>query len=189
MDGPGFGANNTINVIGITIPSIIILISYLKIWLQWRRNKKNLKSVVMNKTGHEDVKLGFSMLLICISFMTFSSLLIIYELVLRSNNSGSSMVFLCLFWFQFYSNFLIYAIWNEQYRKSFYFFFRNVMFCKSLCPYSYFGNKPIDANVILKQGAIHMWQFFSPHFGVVSEFLELRKIYKTLFHGNFLLFS
>lgn len=135
LDGPGFGANNTINVIGITIPSIIILISYLKIWLQWRRNKKNLKSIVMNKTGQEDVKLGFSMLLICISFMTFSSLLIIYELVLRSNNSGSSMVFLCLFWFQFYSNFLIYAIWN-------------VVFCKSFCPYSSFRNKTIDANII-----------------------------------------
>ena len=147
----GFWANDTINVIGITIPSIIIFISYL------RRSRKNLKSD--KNTDHEDVKLGFSMLLICISFMTFSSLVIIYELVLSSNNNYSpliSMVFLCLFWIQFYSNFLIYAILNEQYRKSFYFFLQNVVFCKSFCPYSYFGNKPIDANVILKQGAIHM---------------------------------
>ena len=142
--------DDTINIIGITIPSIIIFISYLKIWLQWKRNKKNLKSD--KNTDYEDVKLGFSMLLICISFMTFSSLVIIYELVLRSNNSGSCIVFLCLFWFQFYSNFLIYPIWNEQYRKSFYFFLQNVVICKSFCP---FGKKTITVNMNLKEGAIH----------------------------------
>ena len=48
----GFWANDTINVIGITIPSIIIFISYL------RRSRKNLKSD--KNTDHEDVKLGFS---------------------------------------------------------------------------------------------------------------------------------
>ena len=59
-----------------------------------------------------------------------------------------------------YSNFLIYEIWNEQYRKSPYYFLQSVVFCKSFCSYSFFGNKPIDANIDLKQGAIHMSQHY-----------------------------
>ena len=153
VNGPvdGFGPNNDINIIGITIPSIIILICYFKIWLQWRQNTKNLKTFGTNhKNSNEDVRLGFSMLLICISFMTFSSLLIIYEVVLRTNN-GSSMAFLCLFWLQFYSNFVIYAICNKQYRSAFVYFLQNVVFCNKLCAYTHLNSKSIEVNVIAKK--------------------------------------
>lgn len=132
------------------IPSTIILMSYFKTWLKWKENKRNLKNTCPEcSNGNQDFKLGFSMLLICISFMAFSSLLIIYEVVLR-NNSGTSTIFLCFYWLQFYSNFLIYTIWNEQYRKAFFFFLQNVVFCDMFCSQSPFKNKPIELNVVVK---------------------------------------
>ena len=88
-----------------------------------------------NSSAQEDAKakLGLSMFLICFSFIFFSSFLIIYQLVLGTKNRLASIFVLCLYWFQFYSNFILYAILNMHYRKAFYFFLQNVLFCRAFC--------------------------------------------------------
>ena len=132
-DGPvnGLSTNSFINAIGIAIPSTIILICYCKIWLQSRQNRKALQKMKRNSSALEDAnaKLGLSMFLICFGFIFFSSGMIIYQLVLGTKNRVASIFVLCLYWFQFYSNFILYAILNMHYRKAFYFFLHNVLFC------------------------------------------------------------
>ena len=51
----------------------------------------------------------------------------------------TSIIIYCFYWLQFCTNFFIYAISNEQYRKAFLFFLQNVLFKTCHC-----RNKPTD---------------------------------------------
>ena len=123
--------NSSINIIGIAIPSTIILISYCKIWFHSRQNRKAIQNMKGNNASsvQDDAKLGISMFLISFGFIFFSSGMIIFQLILEAKNRVLSSFVLCLYWFQFYSNFILYAILNKHYRKAFYFFLHNVLFC------------------------------------------------------------
>ena len=130
----GLSINSSINAIGFAIPTTIILISYCKIWLQSRQSRKaprNMNVKTLNKRSHEDAKLGISMLLTCFSFIFFSFGIIVLQSVLESETKSRevSTLVLCLYWSQFYSNFIVYSILNKHYRKAFYFFMHNVLFC------------------------------------------------------------
>ena len=138
-DGPvnGLSTNSFINAIGIAIPATIILISYCKIWLQSTKNRKAVQKMkrksLSSARAQEDAKLGISMFLICFGFIFFSAGMIFYQLVLGTKNREASIVVLCLYWCQFYLNFIVYAILNHHYRKAFYFFLHNVLFCRAFC--------------------------------------------------------
>ena len=146
------------NIVGIAVPLIIILLSYGKIWHQTRKNQKVLMSFLDNdspvryRAETDTTKLARTLLLICFSFLLFVIPFIIYQSMVDvgifEGNHFVAVTIYCCYWLQFCTNFFIYAVSNEQYRKAYLFFFQNVVF--KTCSNQY-RNKATDEPTQLQE--------------------------------------
>ena len=103
------------------------MISYLLIWNAMKRNKENVKGIMMqiektkseNKLKDNEIKFIWTVFIICLCYLLCALPGIVLVDIFGMRDNTTFMISLCLLWIQFSLNNFIYAYRSEKYRSAY----------------------------------------------------------------------
>ena len=127
------------SVIAVTIPAMIIVVSYSTIWFYMWKNHQYLKqqgtTCTKNLLNRSESRTAWTVTIVVSCYFLFVLPQPIKDIILNyldeKSTSGLYLdkVTLCLYWLQFSLNFFIYAVRNSQYRQAYKYFLSKVNNC------------------------------------------------------------